>query len=73
MEMEGLSAGATIALPMIATMVWVAIAATTAHLAQVTGQPPLMWFVEGLLFPILSMLAITIIPFREPPAGGGGR
>lgn len=44
---------------------WLFLAVTAAMMAEDRGQPPALWFVLGLIFPILALVVLAVVFDRE--------
>jgi DNA-binding transcriptional ArsR family regulator len=44
---------------------WLFLAVTAAMMADDRGQPPALWFVLGLIFPILALIVLAVVFDRE--------
>lgn len=51
---------------------WLFLAVTAAMMAEDRGQPPALWFVLGLFFPILALIVLAVAFDRDGVSDPGG-
>ncbi len=42
-----------------------AMASLTYHVAQAKGHGSILWFVVALLFPVISLIIVVLMPYRN--------
>jgi hypothetical protein len=58
--MEAVGLGVSLIIWLLWIVVWLLLAVTASMMAEDRGQPPALWFVLGLLFPILALIVLVI-------------
>lgn len=70
--MAALGFGASLVVSILWLAGWLALAVTAAMMAEDRGQPPALWFVLGLCFPVLALLVLAVGFDREAGHGPTG-
>lgn len=63
--MEAVELFGSLIIGLLWAVVWLLLAATASMMAEDRGQPPSLWFVIGLFFPLLALIVLAVAFDRD--------